>query len=658
MTTRAIKVTLTEFSNAPIAGATVMIQLVGLGLSDGGSVAPSQHTAVTDASGICVFNLWPNTEGFEFTHYEIYSTHPITHRLIHNYEPFMVGLVNADVEDLIASFGRDRIAYLRNKISGGTSTPPATTGPHTHDYTEVTAVPSARLLGRYSADAGAAQAITLGDNLTLSPSGVLSAAGGGGSLVKWTAASADQRLALTGLTTDDLHKVCFQSDIVAYFMLSSLSPITWVELNHSSVIDVTQAPIFATGSTEDNQIDERSKIQSAIDYSLNFTPPRKVLIPSGKKFFIDSPVFIPSKAHLVVDGELLLRNTASTPPPCVVGGPYLSGPTDTTRLNDAVLEGSGKIGLSLAASQDPVYMAAEIQPFRFVADKNVTIKDFTIYRMNFLGEVRADNGASGSHFQKRWCDQVYIENLKLKDPIGDTGRLLVSQLNSGRIKDNVFVDNNLPVPMYTGAIKVTSYDQFTLNGLPGSSSITEYVNEMPENWAAHGRIEVSGNVVMSYSLPYNGGSLEVFCNNADVFNNTTYGIISWAGSACERNTTRVHNNFCRGDIPIEFEDLAEYGISVVENNTIEHCTVYGLKITGQYKFPVTRNNFVLHMLSGEAAQVLNVQQASGFPSQIKHGQIYDNFFEKEGHANVYGGNSPALFNKAKIEMPKWAGSTT
>jgi hypothetical protein len=658
MTTRAITVTLTEFSNAPIAGATVMIQLVGLGLSDGGSVAPSQHTAVTDASGICVFNLWPNTEGFEFTHYEIYSTHPITHRLIHNYEPFMVGLVNADVEDLIASFGRDRIAYLRNKISGGTSAPPATTGPHTHNYTEVTAVPSARLLGRYSADAGAAQAITLGDNLTLSPSGVLSAAGGGGSLVKWTVAFETERLAITGLTTDDLHKVCFQSDIVAYFMLSSLSPITWVELNHSSVIDVTQAPFFATGSTEDNQIDELAKIQSAIDYAeANFTLNRKVLIPSGKKFFIDSPVILPSRMHLVVDGELLLRNTAPTPPSGVVLGPYLSGPSDTSRLDDAVLEGSGKIGLSLAASQDPVYAAAEIQPFHFTAGKNVIVKDFTIYRMNFLGFIAASIlGSELSHFKKNWCDQVYIENLKLKDPISDTGRLTVKQLNSGRIKDNVFVDNNLPTPMYTGAIYVNSYDVYTSNGLPGSSSITEYVNEMPENWAAHGRIEVSGNVAMSSSQPYGQRSMGVFCNNADVFNNTTYEIMSSAVS--ERNTTRVHNNFCRGDTPIDFVDCAEYGISVVENNTIEHCSVYGLKIGGLYKFPVTRNNFVLHKLSGEAAQVLNVQQLSGTPNQIKHGQIYDNFYEKEGHANVYGGNSPASITKAKIEMPKWAGSTT
>lgn len=473
-------------------------------------------------------------------------------------------------------------------------------------------------------------------------------------VANWVVADNAARLALTGLTTDDLHKICYVSSLGTYYSLISASPVAWKTFSGINEINVMDAPFNAPASTEDAQVDATAQIQAALSYAVTLDPPAKVIIPSGRKFFSSTGVEVFSGTNLEINGDLLqMMRDNPTNFDLIYGGNITnSGTPEGTALSDVLINGTGRVGYALNASQDEAHVNANFQPFRIRAKQNVTIRDLTLYRVKNMGIVGALPRTNYIYQQGDWCDRVNVLNLKVKDPIADTGTLEVRGVSSGKIKDNQLVDIESPNYIWTGAILVDSEDSYTSNGLPGSVIYTQYPNEDPSNNASFGRLEVSGNVAMSYSSGYK--SIDVRANNADVFNNNCWELKAYCGTGANRNTTQVYKNTVRGAVPLDVTDLAANGISRCEHNIIESCSVYGIKITGYQKLPITRFNTVAQILNGEATQVMNIEFYSG--ASGREAQIYENYYEREEQQNVI--NNFGFGYNGRIEAPKWIGSST
>lgn len=100
--TSDITVRLSEADGSVIPDANVEIRLVGAADSDtAGAVAQGTFKRKTNGDGSVTFALWPNANHPSKTVYEIRSKHPKTGKSIHTGQQFVVGNVDANIDQLI-----------------------------------------------------------------------------------------------------------------------------------------------------------------------------------------------------------------------------------------------------------------------------------------------------------------------------------------------------------------------------------------------------------------------------------------------------------------------------------------------------------------------------------------------------------------------------
>lgn len=110
-------------------------------------------------------------------------------------------------------------------------------------------------------------------------------------------------------------------------------------------------------------------IAAALLYAADKNIP--VIIDKDSQCVMDTPIFLPSYAHLIIEGEVLgggnEGNTYFTTADGVTSYPVYTGP------HDIVIEGSGVVNM-----RGQTFSSYGPTPFRIFHSKNVTIKDITI----------------------------------------------------------------------------------------------------------------------------------------------------------------------------------------------------------------------------------------------------------------------------------------
>lgn len=114
---------------------------------------------------------------------------------------------------------------------------------------------------------------------------------------------------------------------------------------------------------------DSSAIAAALLYAADKNIP--VIIDKDSQCVMDTPIFLPSYSHLIIDGEVLgggnEGNTYFTTADGVTSYPLYTGP------HDIVVEGSGVVNM-----RGNVFTTHGPSPFRIFHSQNVTIKDITI----------------------------------------------------------------------------------------------------------------------------------------------------------------------------------------------------------------------------------------------------------------------------------------
>lgn len=99
--TRNVSVHLAQQDGAPVANASVEVQLVGAALDADGLVIPISQTYTTDANGDATLVLWPNVLGAQASYYRVRAYAADGSRLLHVL--VQVPDVDSELEDIVVS---------------------------------------------------------------------------------------------------------------------------------------------------------------------------------------------------------------------------------------------------------------------------------------------------------------------------------------------------------------------------------------------------------------------------------------------------------------------------------------------------------------------------------------------------------------------------
>lgn len=90
-----------EQTGEPIENAEVIVALTATDHTPEGTIAPAPQTFFTDAAGIAVMPLVPNTEGLNGTQYRVTAYHPVTRKKIYDSVLFTVPAQDNFLDELL-----------------------------------------------------------------------------------------------------------------------------------------------------------------------------------------------------------------------------------------------------------------------------------------------------------------------------------------------------------------------------------------------------------------------------------------------------------------------------------------------------------------------------------------------------------------------------
>lgn len=346
-----------------------------------------------------------------------------------------------------------------------------------------------------------------------------------------------------------------QGEVPDGYGIISMSDDAVAELVPAGYVTAEMFGAYANGSANDSDA-----IARAIAYGADKNVP--CILIRGKRYVMDTPIFMPSYTHLIIDGEVLgggsEGNTYFTTANGVTNYPAYTGP------HDIVVEGSGVVNM-----RGQTYSIYGPTPFRIFHSKNVVIKDITIRDISMYHAIEIggsiDVTIDGVRFEgvhlngntHGWHEFIQIE------PISQSGTGIGVPYD-GTMPQNITIKN-----CWFGA---SANSGICFCAIADESSYNSYVNNVD---IFNNTIDSCTHVPILFVEYYNNLNIR---NN--VFRNVTTNVtgisdrraVIMLGGSNIKNVTIKDNIF--GDTTGELIDLGMIG-NYDANKTLENIVISG-----------------------------------------------------------------------------------